>query len=188
MYPLKELLCTDELYNKRATPGKVVPPTKLRIKKTPLRRLNFDTRIRSSKVPMDIGKFLDPTKKPMTSKKSPVQSFNSFYMTDYTLAQTVGPASHSQASNRPCCRCEKSQCLKLYCECFAAKFTCSGCHCTDCFNTNLHEDERNKAMTRTLEKNPWAFEPKILYKEKQVISAGNILYEIVIYDYHYIIG
>lgn len=34
------------------------------------------------------------------------------------------------------CRCRKSRCLKLYCECFAADLACSdACKCTDCGNS-----------------------------------------------------
>ena len=34
------------------------------------------------------------------------------------------------------CNCEKSKCLKLYCECFAKNTTCNRyCNCRDCHNT-----------------------------------------------------
>ncbi|XP_049291636.1 protein lin-54 homolog [Anopheles funestus] len=61
---------------------------------------------------------------------------------------------------RPC-NCTKSQCLKLYCDCFANGEYCYNCNCKDCFNTFDHDHERQKAIRSTLERNPNAFKPKI---------------------------
>lgn len=60
------------------------------------------------------------------------------------------------AKKRPC-NCTKSQCLKLYCECFANGEFCSDCNCRDCFNTIEHEEERQSAIYNCLERNPNAF-------------------------------
>lgn len=60
-----------------------------------------------------------------------------------------------------CCNCEKSRCIKLYCECYANGVYCDGCNCVDCLNTPNHEDSRKMAIQTTLEKNPGAFQPKI---------------------------
>lgn len=38
-----------------------------------------------------------------------------------------------------CCNCEKSRCIKLYCECYANGVYCDGCNCVDCLNTPNHE-------------------------------------------------
>ncbi|XP_006824909.1 protein lin-54 homolog [Saccoglossus kowalevskii] len=59
------------------------------------------------------------------------------------------------------CNCTKSQCLKLYCDCFANGEFCSNCNCTNCFNNLEHESERAKAIKSCLERNPLAFHPKI---------------------------
>lgn len=69
---------------------------------------------------------------------------------------------HKQAKGRICCNCKKSQCLKLYCECFYNKKFCAGCNCTNCLNTKDNEVERNQAIKATQERNPNAFDPKIL--------------------------
>jgi len=61
---------------------------------------------------------------------------------------------------RPC-NCSKSQCLKLYCDCFANGEFCSNCNCINCSNNLDHEDERQKAIRQCLERNPHAFHPKI---------------------------
>ena len=63
------------------------------------------------------------------------------------------------------CNCRKSNCLKLYCECFSAAVLC-GWSCT-CANCNNHRpshgsivQERSKVIDLTLESRPNAFRPK----------------------------
>ena len=59
------------------------------------------------------------------------------------------------------CNCEKSKCLKLYCECFAKNQVCGDtCNCKDCHNNITNEESRIKAIQNTLEKNPEAFTKK----------------------------
>lgn len=62
------------------------------------------------------------------------------------------------------CSCLRSNCLKLYCDCFAAGRACEGCHCRHCRN-NLSDDitrrARDFAMRMALARNPRAFKPKI---------------------------
>ena len=60
-----------------------------------------------------------------------------------------------------CCNCQKSQCLKLYCDCFRAGALCHGCNCVNCHNTGDFEEERGVAIEATLDRNPTAFKPKI---------------------------
>ncbi|KAM6255803.1 tesmin isoform 2-T2 [Spheniscus humboldti] len=59
------------------------------------------------------------------------------------------------------CNCTKSQCLKLYCDCFANGDFCNNCNCNNCYNNQLHETERFKAIKVCLDRNPEAFLPKI---------------------------
>ncbi|CAM9470627.1 unnamed protein product [Bubo scandiacus] len=63
-------------------------------------------------------------------------------------------------SKKPC-NCTKSQCLKLYCDCFANGDFCNDCNCNNCYNNQLHETERFKAIKVCLDRNPEAFLPKI---------------------------
>uniref|UniRef100_A0A0E0HQ87 CRC domain-containing protein n=1 Tax=Oryza nivara TaxID=4536 RepID=A0A0E0HQ87_ORYNI len=59
------------------------------------------------------------------------------------------------------CNCKNSQCLKLYCECFAAGLYCDGCHCKQCGNYVGNESARQEAINSTKQRNPKAFQPKI---------------------------
>lgn len=59
------------------------------------------------------------------------------------------------------CTCKQSQCLKLYCVCFAANGMCAkGCTCRSCQNNDKFLVKRNAAIVAMLETNPAAFEPK----------------------------
>ncbi|XP_071729486.1 protein tesmin/TSO1-like CXC 5 isoform X2 [Rutidosis leptorrhynchoides] len=59
------------------------------------------------------------------------------------------------------CNCKHSRCLKLYCECFASGIYCDGCNCVNCHNNIESEPARKEAVDTTLERNPYAFMPKI---------------------------
>ncbi|CAN7993790.1 unnamed protein product, partial [Ixodes hexagonus] len=74
-----------------------------------------------------------------------------------------GSATSSEDNSRPRkpCNCTKSQCLKLYCDCFANGEFCHSCNCNNCFNNLEHEEERQKAISACLDRNPNAFRPKI---------------------------
>ncbi|XP_060741320.1 spexin prohormone 2 [Tachysurus vachellii] len=53
--------------------------------------------------------------------------------------------SFSENSKKPC-HCTKSQCLKLYCDCFANGEICSECSCINCCNNMEHATERHRAI------------------------------------------
>uniref|UniRef100_A0A182JAP7 CRC domain-containing protein n=1 Tax=Anopheles atroparvus TaxID=41427 RepID=A0A182JAP7_ANOAO len=80
--------------------------------------------------------------------------------TDVLRKNTAYGFPEEAYKKRPC-NCTKSQCLKLYCDCFANGEFCYNCNCKDCYNTFEHEPERQKAIRCTLERNPNAFKPKI---------------------------
>lgn len=71
------------------------------------------------------------------------------------------PAAETSSRPRKPCNCTKSQCLKLYCDCFANGEFCNNCNCNNCFNNLEHETERMKAIKTCLDRNPEAFKPKI---------------------------
>ncbi|XP_042196442.1 protein lin-54 homolog isoform X2 [Callorhinchus milii] len=95
-----------------------------------------------------------------------ISSNNGFTATTNIQTQAklpVNGTSTSESGSRPRkpCNCTKSQCLKLYCDCFANGEFCNNCNCTNCFNNLEHEAERLKAIKACLDRNPEAFKPKI---------------------------
>ncbi|CAG5128666.1 unnamed protein product [Candidula unifasciata] len=87
-------------------------------------------------------------------------------VTQYTVSRNVpnsnGPTLEATGARpRKPCNCTKSQCLKLYCDCFANGEFCQNCNCTSCANNLEHEEERSKAIKSCLDRNPQAFHPKI---------------------------
>ncbi|XP_026794898.3 spexin prohormone 2 [Pangasianodon hypophthalmus] len=68
--------------------------------------------------------------------------------------------SFSEKSKKPC-HCTKSQCLKLYCDCFANGEICSDCSCINCCNNMEHATDRYRAIKTCLDRNPDAFRSKI---------------------------
>lgn len=67
------------------------------------------------------------------------------------------PDAANGGIRRKHCNCSKSQCLKLYCDCFANGEFCQDCTCKDCFNNLQYEDQRQRAIKNCLERNPSAF-------------------------------
>ena len=67
------------------------------------------------------------------------------------------------------CTCKKSQCMKLYCECFAKGGFCGiDCGCVGCSNTSDNEDQIQIARNKVLDKNPEAFDSKaVILSQKQ---------------------
>lgn len=56
------------------------------------------------------------------------------------------------------CNCEKSKCLKLYCECFAKQAVCGPeCNCKGCMNTSTELESRERAIQVSLDRSTTAF-------------------------------
>lgn len=85
-------------------------------------------------------------------------------------------APHREGKSYPLpCKCKKSRCLKLYCDCFAILKYCGKlCSCRDCFNVSSKEFEiqRTAAIESIKEKNPLAFQTKISGAEGTVQHAA----------------
>ncbi|KAB5574149.1 hypothetical protein DKX38_001343 [Salix brachista] len=61
------------------------------------------------------------------------------------------------------CKCKRSRCLKLYCECFAAGIYClDTCSCENCFNKPEYEETVLDMRQVTETRNPLAFAPKVV--------------------------
>ena len=59
------------------------------------------------------------------------------------------------------CNCKKSECLKLYCDCFANGEKCIGCNCRNCSNQIGNELVVKKIYDEAIEKNPIAMKLNI---------------------------
>lgn len=107
------------------------------------------------------------TNKPLSNTSASSQSsFNAAASTSASASQSMSVVDMQDDPNkldlvggvrRKHCNCSKSQCLKLYCDCFANGEFCQDCTCKDCFNNLENEDERQRAIRSCLERNPSAF-------------------------------
>ena len=75
------------------------------------------------------------------------------------------------------CRCKKSQCLKLYCECFLRGSVCSPtCKCEQCLNNADNEEIRKMLLMEHFDKGTIRFDPTQTSKEtaQQVIDKNQV--------------
>jgi len=72
------------------------------------------------------------------------------------------------------CKCSKSQCLQMYCECFTAGVLCDErCQCRDCCNIEPTQDKVRKARVFIKARNAKAFKSKLI-KKKADMEANDI--------------
>jgi len=70
------------------------------------------------------------------------------------------------------CTCKKTNCLKLYCQCFAVKIYCgANCRCMSCKNSPKYENERQDAIRAILSRNPTAFDTKFQKNKRKVVGT-----------------
>lgn len=60
----------------------------------------------------------------------------------------------SPCSGAKSCRCKMSQCLKLYCDCFAAERYCGACSCVACHNRPEYADRVQQRREDVAARNP----------------------------------
>lgn len=77
------------------------------------------------------------------------------------LLRPLPDKSPSAISGHRVCNCKRSNCLKLYCDCFASGEYCNNCNCNSCYNNHEGEVYRRDAIRLILNRNPAAFRPKI---------------------------
>jgi hypothetical protein len=63
---------------------------------------------------------------------------------------------------RNCCSCNKSHCLKLYCDCFKKSEYCTSCSCDSCFNNKEYEFLRQASVSHLKHKSKNAFKKKVI--------------------------
>lgn len=101
---------------------------------------------------------------------SPSKPFHDFEQSDLYKENRYDKYEKDESFNVGC-TCKKSKCLKLYCQCFAAKVMCEDrCSCNDCKNTANHAKERSDAIQTILSRNPTAFQTK--FKKKNGKGVG----------------
>ncbi|XP_071059470.1 spexin prohormone 2 [Pseudochaenichthys georgianus] len=92
---------------------------------------------------------------------APLQSLADMRWLDQSGSFCRPAGALCELRSRKPCRCTRSQCLKLYCECFANGLMCSNCDCSNCHNNAEHDTKRQKAIKSCLGRNPDAFRSKI---------------------------
>jgi hypothetical protein len=74
--------------------------------------------------------------------------------TDSSKAKNGGAGgTASKIPLKTTCNCQKSKCLKLYCDCFASGQTCQNCNCIGCHNF-LESKERAEMIEKMIERIP----------------------------------
>ncbi|EAR91019.2 tesmin TSO1-like CXC domain protein (macronuclear) [Tetrahymena thermophila SB210] len=69
------------------------------------------------------------------------------------------------------CKCKKSKCLKLYCECFLRGNYCNDqCICTECGNNDKNLEEREKAIDEAKTRNQDAFNLKFQITSNSTVT------------------
>ena len=62
---------------------------------------------------------------------------------------------------KTCCTCTKTQCIKKYCECFANRKFCFGCHCINCLNKYIFQKNDNNNNIKNVINNEEMFNNNI---------------------------
>lgn len=100
------------------------------------------------------------------SARISIGHFNSIDMKVATSQEVRKRLRSASKSPSKCCSCQKSKCLKLYCECFASKGYCQGCSCVDCHNLEDYEVERASVWEKVAERNPLIIKRRFVENNK----------------------
>lgn len=80
-----------------------------------------------------------------------------------------GKIQEEKSKKKFTCNCKKSECLKLYCDCFANGEKCIGCNCRNCSNQIGNDQIIKTAYKDVIDKNPIAMK---LNLQKQLKING----------------
>ncbi|GMH93656.1 hypothetical protein TrVE_jg2049 [Triparma verrucosa] len=109
-----------------------------------------------------------------TSSSSGRHSLHSALPIHPLSSRSIGSVLDLGQQNKQC-NCKRSNCLKLYCECFAIGIYCNPaiCNCVLCWNNEEGGSSRIKAVQSTLERNPHAFRAKLTGSLSQSQTVTN---------------
>ena len=63
-----------------------------------------------------------------------MNKYNYFQSKKVTSSEVKENDNNITTSEKLCCNCTKTKCIKKYCECFSNNRFCKNCHCVDCKN------------------------------------------------------
>ena len=63
-----------------------------------------------------------------------INKYNYFQSKKVTPSEVKENDNNITTSEKLCCNCTKTKCIKKYCECFSNNRFCKNCHCVDCKN------------------------------------------------------
>ncbi|XP_050302540.1 protein lin-54 homolog isoform X2 [Anthonomus grandis grandis] len=139
----------------------MIIPANMQLQKVPI--MKQATAIQPKPVintPVVIAKTVVTESKPDASTPPPLDTTITASSPPPGGANENSPNQNAMRPRKPC-NCTRSQCLKLYCDCFANGEFCYLCNCVNCFNNLENEETRNLAIKACLYRNPDAFRPKI---------------------------
>lgn len=95
-------------------------------------------------------------------------------------------SSVSNKSKKSSCKCVKTKCLKLYCECFQKGVLCNPeCRCKDCSNTKENGVKLKATKKAYLTRNPNTFVKKPKGASPSCACRSNRYVNHMIFFYHF---
>ena len=61
-----------------------------------------------------------------------------FFQSKKVITSEVKETDNNNSTDKTCCYCTKTKCIKKYCECFSNNRYCKNCHCANCLNVPEH--------------------------------------------------
>jgi hypothetical protein len=87
----------------------------------------------------------------LLSNNEPNNKYNFFQSKKVSTSDIKESENNNITSEKLCCNCTKTKCVKKYCECYSNNRFCRNCHCVDCINIpeNNSACENGKELLET---------------------------------------
>jgi len=87
----------------------------------------------------------------LLSNNEPNNKYNFFQSKKVSTSDIKESENNNITSEKLCCNCTKTKCVKKYCECYSNNRFCRNCHCVDCMNIpeNNSACENGKELLET---------------------------------------